>query len=260
MRDAVRLASVVSRPPCAGPRQRSQHETSVWAGRRAAWRSAPSMAPKRKARCSAGRRLHVGPLTFARSPRARATHPARLTHALSRSFPMHPGLAGELPKEALSPWRDRSKAENRCLFERMKAGRFAEGEAVLRMRGAPTPPPPRPAFLALALDLACPRNPCARRSLSARFLHGVIISSSLFPPARAVSLRGSSLGEFSVVGSCRLPGTLSPSSAHRQRMVRSHGHIRFLSAVFLHSCPLTLSLKGVSTRLTTTRIASCACV
>ena len=42
---------------------------------------------------------------------------------------------GELPAEAMSPWRDRPKAENRKLFERMKAGRYAEGEAVLRMRG-----------------------------------------------------------------------------------------------------------------------------
>ena len=42
---------------------------------------------------------------------------------------------GELPAEARSPWRDRTKAENRKLFERMKAGRYAEGEAVLRMRG-----------------------------------------------------------------------------------------------------------------------------
>ena len=42
---------------------------------------------------------------------------------------------GELPAEAMSPWRDRPKAENRNLFERMKAGRYAEGEAVLRMRG-----------------------------------------------------------------------------------------------------------------------------
>jgi len=40
-----------------------------------------------------------------------------------------------LPQAAMSPWRDRPKAENRRLFERMKAGRYAEGEAVLRMRG-----------------------------------------------------------------------------------------------------------------------------
>jgi len=45
------------------------------------------------------------------------------------------GKGGELPAEACSPWRDRPKAENRKLFERMKQGRYAEGEACLRMRG-----------------------------------------------------------------------------------------------------------------------------
>ncbi len=33
-----------------------------------------------------------------------------------------------------SPWRDRSSSENRALFERMRAGEFAEGSRVLRAR------------------------------------------------------------------------------------------------------------------------------
>jgi len=42
-----------------------------------------------------------------------------------------------LPEGALSPWRDRSVAENLRHFERMRQGRYAEGEAFLRMKTDP---------------------------------------------------------------------------------------------------------------------------
>ncbi|KAL1505024.1 hypothetical protein AB1Y20_008785 [Prymnesium parvum] len=40
-----------------------------------------------------------------------------------------------LPKGAASPYRDRPVEENLALFEKMRQGRFDEGEAVLRMKG-----------------------------------------------------------------------------------------------------------------------------
>ncbi len=42
---------------------------------------------------------------------------------------------GPLPKGAASPWRERPAAESEALFVKMKQGRLAEGEAVLRMKG-----------------------------------------------------------------------------------------------------------------------------
>ena len=55
--------------------------------------------------------------------------------AWSGAKPAAEKQAATLPAAAVSPWRERRVAENRRLFEKMKAGRFAEGEAVLRMRG-----------------------------------------------------------------------------------------------------------------------------
>jgi len=43
--------------------------------------------------------------------------------------------APPLPKEAASPFRTRAVEENLRLFARMRAGRYGEGEAVLRMKG-----------------------------------------------------------------------------------------------------------------------------
>ena len=45
------------------------------------------------------------------------------------------GGGGELPAACVSPWRGRSAEENRAHFVRMKQGRYAEGEAFLRMKG-----------------------------------------------------------------------------------------------------------------------------
>jgi len=45
------------------------------------------------------------------------------------------GERGTLPTSASSPFRNRSVDVNLAMFERMKQGRFAEGEAVLRMKG-----------------------------------------------------------------------------------------------------------------------------
>ena len=38
-----------------------------------------------------------------------------------------------LPKAAASPYRKRTVAENLAEFRKMRAGRYGEGEAVLRM-------------------------------------------------------------------------------------------------------------------------------
>ena len=46
-----------------------------------------------------------------------------------------PAERGNLPKGASSPYRDRSVEENLHCFQKMKQGRYAEGEAFLRMKG-----------------------------------------------------------------------------------------------------------------------------
>jgi len=41
----------------------------------------------------------------------------------------------EVPKEAMSPWRDTGVDENLAKFEKMRTGQYDEGEAFLRMKG-----------------------------------------------------------------------------------------------------------------------------